>query len=222
MKKALLFALVLATGCEPYVEPESQPPIQKLERSNVLCFVVDCSGSFTSQLTGNDAPAFRFFVSSIDRYFKDRDMRPGDRVIISQLSGDASRCLLYEGSPTDIMRRFDADSLRKFLMDNAHPGGSHVYSTLDTTIQYTASVANGCDTCFLVLSDFEGNAPTEQQDREKLIQTLRRLPRESTAIGCYWISPYMLSQVTQLMNEAGVNAVLETSIVGDPALPTFN
>jgi hypothetical protein len=226
MKKlSLLLVLSLSvTGCEQYVEVETSP-IGVVEREYVLAFVLDTSGSFYPRMFGGNEVAYKFFLRASDQFFMNR-IGEGklDRILISQLSAD-NRTLLWEGPPLSLRRKFGSSAtLQRFIEEKSNPGGSRAYAALADTLDYLyelPGVKEGkTQVCVLVLSDFLDNSPTQQEDQQRMTESLERFAKTKNCIGMYWVDQLCVNDCRRWLAEAGIkDSVVEGDIVDDPTLP---
>jgi hypothetical protein len=192
----------------------------------VLAFVVDTSGSFLPMLFGGDQKGYRFFLKTSELFFRNR-MGPRDRILISQLSAD-SRTLLWEGLPRSLRRDFaTSDTLRQFIEQRSNPAGSRVYASVADTLDYLYGLPGVSDgrtqICVIVLTDFLDNSPTQQQDRQRMVESLKRFGQTNASVGFYWVDQYCLQDCRQCLADSGLrNYAVETDVVRDPTLPFAN
>ena len=218
-----LVALTIV-GCEAAQETE-QPAIQPHNRKDILAILFDTSGSFYSLMFGSDARAYRFCASSADRFFRDK-LGDESSIVLSQLSAN-DRPLLWEGSPMELRQKFpDPEAMRRFVQGSSDPNGSRLYGGLADTLTYINNLP-GVSTgetrvCVLVVSDMEDNAPTQEEDRKRLVEAIRRFGKAKSCMGFYYVSPQELSHCRDIVQEAGSMAIVECGIVETPQLPTFD
>jgi hypothetical protein len=215
---SLLFGLA---GCEEYVEIDT-PAIGAVERDYILAFVLDISGSFTPRMFDGNGLGYKFFLRASDQYFRNR-MGDHDRILISQLSAE-KRTLLWEGAPLSLRRRFgDSAALRRFIEERSDPAGSRVYAALADTLDYIyelPGVSEGeTEVCVLVLSDMYDTSETQQEDRQRMVNSLKRFSETNSCIGLYWVHQYCLNDCRQFLQDSGITYVIESEIVDDPSLP---
>jgi hypothetical protein len=171
---------------------------------------------------GNEV-GYKFFLRASDQYFRNR-MGEHDRILISQLSAD-SRTLLWEGAPLTLRRRFgNSASLQRFIEEKSNPAGSRVYAALSDTLDYIyelPGVRDGSsEVCVIVLSDMVDNSPTQEEDRQRMIESLTRFSTTDGHIGLYWVDQLCLRDCRRVLAEAGLkDYVVEGDIVDDPKLP---
>ena len=218
-----LLALTVA-GCDAAPDTE-QPAIQPHNRKEILAILFDTSGSFYSLMFGNDARAYRFCAASADRFFRDK-LGDESSIVLAQLSAN-DRPLLWEGSPVELRQKFpDPEAMRRFVQGLSDPNGSRLYGGLADTLGYIndlPGVSTGeTRVCVLVVSDMEDNAPTQEEDRKRLVESLRRFGKAKSCMGFYYVSPQELSRCRQIVQEAGTMAIVESGIVETPKLPTFD
>lgn len=214
--------LICLSGCEKYVEVDSSP-IQPVERDCILAFVLDTSGSFTPMMFDGDKRGYKFFLRASDQYFRNR-MGDHDRILISQLSAE-QRTMLWEGNPMSLRREFgSSDALQDFIARKSDPSGSRAYAALADTLDYIVDlpgVREGeTEVCVLVLSDMMDNSPSQEEDRQRMLESMRRLGEVNGSLGMYWVDQWCLSECRQCLRDSGIqNHVIEGSFVSDPKLP---
>ena len=76
--------------------------------------------------------------------------------------------------------------------------------------------------CVLVLSDMVDNSSTQEEDRQRMVESLRRFAQANGSIGFYWVDQTCLSDCRQCLVDAGISeCIVECGIVDEPQLPSF-
>jgi len=223
----ILTALMLClTGCETYVESDKPAEILKTpKRDYVLAVAVDTSGSFADEMFGKSGRGYRFTLQAVDRLFRDR---PGkdDRVLLAQLSANP-RAPLWEGTPRSLRKSFgSSEKLKTFIQERSDPAGSRLYAGIAQTLNYIHSLPGVKEgetkVCVLILSDMMDNSPTQAEDKEQMIEALRRLKNAKGQVGLYFVDIGCLESTRQCFTDAGLDSrFIESGIVQDPPLPSF-
>ena len=219
-------ALTLPGCAEPYVEPDGPVnPFQTTERDYVLAIAMDTSASFLGEMFGATGRAYRFTMSAIDRFFRDR-MEENDHVLLAQLSS-SSDALLWEGTPRSMSRRFgSSDALKDFVLEHSDGGGSYLYAGIAQALSYLHNCPGVSDgktpICVLVLSDMADNSPTRADDKARMTQALGMFKDVPGGIGFYFVNPGLLDEVRNCLIDAGLDPrFIESGILDDPPLPSF-
>ena len=224
--KHLVALIVLLAGCEPYIEPQENvkvEPLQVPKRDCMLAICMDVSGSFIDEMFGRDGRGYRFTQMAIDRLFRDR-MDADDHVLLTQLS--TGQPLLWEGTPRDLKRRFkNAEGLKDFVLQRGG-GTSNLYAGVADTLTYIHALPGVKDgetrVCVLVLSDMADNSPSQESDKARMIDALRKMKDVKAGVGFYFVDAGELDRTRQCMIDGGIDPrFIECGIVENPPLPTF-
>ena len=225
-RDAIVGLIVLGIGgCfDPDTEKE-EPAIRPHKREYLLAILFDTSGSFYAQMFGSDARAYRFCAATADRFFRDR-LGNESSIVLTQLSANDAP-LLWEGSPLELRRKFpDPEAMRRFVQSRSNPCGSRLYGGLADTLTYINDLPGVSDgetkVCVLVVSDMEDNAPTQAEDRKRLVEALKQFRKAKSCLGFYYVSPRETSRCREILHEAETPAIVESGIVETPQLPTFD
>lgn len=218
-----LTLLVVPVGCEKRRDPDKHTTFSTPENEYVAVIVMDLSGSF-SQLMAEDGKAYQFAAHVVDEYFQNRDALD-DKLILAQISG-TKRSLLWEGTPRQLRKDFPtAEAFRDFVMKKADGSGSLVHEGLANVVDYVAAnpqFAKGRSAAtLLVLSDMwdNGNDPDAEQ---RLMESLAEYGKLNGAVGIYFCHQLKVAYWRQRLADCGVtNSIVESEIVGEPQLPSF-
>jgi len=217
----LLVTMIGSTGCEVR-DPTTESPFQQDACDYVLLLALDCSKSFC-EFAAQDGKAYDFALRAIDKYAADR-MGGNDQIIITQLSG--SQPLLWQGTPHQLRRDFpNRDAFRDYVLSHADQSSSRVNDGVAESLNYvlrTFSVAQGkAKTVALILSDLVDNFPEQEASEKRLIDALTRYARRG-AIAFYFCDQAKLDDIQAKTEKAGMKwCIIESQILGDPPLPSF-
>ena len=220
-----LCLLLLATlpGCEKRREVNGNSTFSTPENQYVAVIVMDLSGSF-SQLMAEDGKAYQFAAHVVDEYFRNRDALD-DKIILAQISG-THRSLLWDGTPRQLRKDFPtAESFRDFVLKKADNGGSLVHEGLANVIDYVAAdpqFAKGRSAAtLLVLSDMQDTGHNPDAQRH-LMESLAAYGKLNGAVGIYFCDQLEVANWQQRLADCGIrNSIVESEIVGEPQLPSF-
>jgi hypothetical protein len=218
-----LVSLAAVCGCEPRREQHVSPLAQD-EIENVVVILLDMSGSYAAR-SGADGEAYGFALQVVDRYFRN-SIGSNDRLVLAQISG-TEKSLLWEGTPIQLRQKFStADEFHRFLQAKSSPHGSRVHSGAADALDYVLAfpgVANDTTrSAVFVLSDMLDNFPDSEQSKQRLLRSLAAYSQSGGAVGLYWVDSSLLAEWRANLRNAGIkNFVVESEIVADPALPTF-
>lgn len=221
----LLFGLI-NPGCVPSPDLGKTTPFESQELEACLSIIIDTSGSFQDLW---DDRAYDLFMNLSDRYFND-SMGSENRLIISQLSGN-TQALLFEGSPTDLRRRFRSpQELSQFLKDNSDPSSSQVYEATRRTLDYASSmpgVTSETRLLTVILSDMIDSHSSQIWDSSPspLQDSLKRYQSLGGGLALYFVAESERARWNNLLQEAGFTSghyVIESDLSASPQLPRFN
>ncbi|MCG6157619.1 hypothetical protein [Rubinisphaera margarita] len=223
-----LLAFLLLSGCVKSPDVGETAPFESQELDACLSIVIDMSGSFSEIWEDR---AYDLFLNLSDRYFND-SMGTENRLIISQLSGN-EQAVLFEGTPTDLRRRFRSpQELSQFLKGSSDPGASHVYEATRRTLDYVGSVTGvTSDTRLLtvILSDMIDTQSASQiwdpTVPSPLSDSLRRYQAKGGGLALYFVAESERERWNELLRETGFQPghyVIESSLAANPQLPRFD
>jgi hypothetical protein len=215
-------------GGTPGSTPENEVPVEPIKlpkHDYMVAIAVDTTGSFMDEMFGSSGRAYQFTQAVIQRLASDR---PGcdDHIMLAQLSAK-KRSPLWQGSPRDLRRRFkSSDNLKDFILKQSNPGSSPLYAGINQVLKYLLTqpgVSEGeTPVCVLVLSDMDDNSPTQSEDREELIETLKRFKNVKGKIGFYFVDADNLEKTRECLTDAGMDPRhIQSRIVDQPTLPSF-
>lgn len=218
-RRVFLCLAVVLSGCEVHEENHTNA-IQQHKRNRVLALVLDTSGSFQSLLFGADGRAYQFCMEVA----KDFQEEIGDdgTILLVQLS-ENDNPLLWEGKPQELGQQFSShDEFGRYIRSKSSPNGSRLYGGLADTLEYLGGIS-GPDTSLtvLVLTDLIDNAPTQREDRKRLVEELRHFKHPKHCIGFYFLGTRELAQCKKLLSEAELDGATEAQIVKMPRRPVF-
>ena len=219
----ILLCLLTFAGCGERRESKEANLFPHSDAQYVVVIVMDLSGSF-SHAMANEGKAHKFSVQVIDRYFRRRDAL-NDRIVLAQISG-TEQSLMWEGTPLKLRKDFpSAESFRDFLLEKADGGGSLVDQGVANAIDYVSSherfTSGNTKSVTLILSDMEdtGGDPGSEQ---KLNQSLAAYGRQNGSVGIYFCGQLGVARWKDRLAQSGIrNYVVESEIVGEPNLPSF-
>lgn len=221
---AVLATAVLLPGCEKR-RNDSASPLVAEDIDYVLIMVFDLSGSFTD-LMAHRGKAYAFALRVMDRYFRDR-LGENDRIIIGQISA-TDKALIYDGSPVRLRREFpSAEAFRDHLLAHADPNGSRVHAATAAALDYALVTYPGITagktrSALFVLSDMEDTTATAKHSEQALLRSLRQYGRANGIVGLYYVEEPRLAPWRSRLRDAQVRSfVVESRIVGEPTLPSF-
>jgi hypothetical protein len=206
--------------CEAPVEP-----LKLAKRDYILAVAADTSGSFVEEMFGSSGRAYQFTLRAIERLFRDR-AGTNDRVLLAQLSAN-TRALLWEGTPRSLKKRFgSSEKLKDYILQRSCPNGSCLYAGIAQVLNYILSLPGvkegDTKVCILVLSDMDDNSPTQTEDKERMIEALKKFKDIKGKIGFYFIDIQCLETTRQCLIDAGLDPrYVESGIVEEPTLPSF-
>lgn len=215
--------LAILSGCEKRREVKGNTTFSTRENQYVAVIVMDLSGSF-SQLMAEDGKAYRFAAHVVDEYFRNRDALD-DKLILAQISG-TQRSLLWEGTPQQLRKNFPtAEAFRDFVLRKADNRGSLVHEGLANVVDYVAAdpqFAKGRSAAtLLVLSDMQ-DTDNNPDSRRRLMESLSEFGKLDGAVGIYFCDQLEIANWKQRLADCGIqNSVVESEIVGQPQLPSF-
>lgn len=221
---ALLLMLAILAACERRQMVDEPPAIQQVEYEALMVGMLDMSGSYLDTIRHK---AFPFFSLAADRFFRERLGADRDKIVISQLSGNA-RSLLWDGSPRALRNQFgSAGAFQRFLDEKSSPAGSRIHDGISDALEYILDypgVKEGKTRVSLfVFSDMDENFPEPEKSRARLLQLLAEYSRVKGCIGMYWVDQRFVPVWRRHLRDAGVkHFVVESEIVADPSLPVFD
>ena len=132
---SILLVMLSTLGCiKKRVDTSGFQPFEDKSYDNVLCLVIDLSGSFVDDWQ-NDSKAHQMFVSVMDDFFND-SMGEESRIVVSQISAQVPY-VIFDGTPKDFVQQFpNPEELNRFLIENSNPDRSEVYLSIDKTLSY--------------------------------------------------------------------------------------
>jgi len=216
----LLAAALLLAGCkrqhhEVGLKLPDQAPGQ------MIGVIDDTSGSFRKHQT----KVYAFLLRLLDAYGKNSS--PGDRLVISQLSG-GGRSILWEGHPRLLRRDFpSAAAFEQFIVTapGSDPDYSRVYQSFCEMTDYILAcpgIESGKSKgAVFLLSDCIENAADSDQWKARLERSLAKFGEKKGIIGIYWCDPDVRADMRRLLNGAGIKNIVETDVLTRPELPMW-
>jgi hypothetical protein len=225
--KFLIAVVVVAAGLGWLIVDASRPaPEENMlsdgrEYDRVVVVGIDLSGSFLP-LMADQAKAWGFLLQVLDRYLRGNG---NEKLILVQLSGNRA-ALLWDGTPAQLRKDFpDQEAFRKHLIAKADPNASRLHDGITEALEYLTTVSGltpktRCG--LLVLSDMDDNLSSPGSE-QRLVQALAAFGKRGGAVGMYFVHQQLVNRWRANLKAAGVrHAVVESSIVAAPTLPTFD
>ncbi|QDV81382.1 hypothetical protein [Planctomycetes bacterium TBK1r] len=232
LRNAGIAAVAIAVGISGCVKTESieqPPPFEHRELDACLAYVVDQSGSF-NQIWENGG--YDLFLRISDQFFVD-SMGGETKLVIAQLSGkSAVNVVLFEGRPTDLRNRFQSpEDLARFLKEKSDPSGSQVFEATRRVTDYVMAMPDVTEQTKLMTVFFSDMVDTEHDAGERsavghrMLSSLTKYRELGGALAMYYVSPQETPRWRRICAEAGFERgrfVIESTLVENPVLPTFN
>ena len=225
--KMALAALVAAAGLGWLILDASRPAAEEnpladgREYERVVVVGIDLSGSFL-HLMADKGKAWEFLLKVIDRYLRGSG---SEKLILVQLSGN-TKALLWDGTPAQLRKDFpDQGAFRKHLLSKADPNGSRLHDGITEALEYLSTlpgITAKTKCALLVLSDMDDNASAPGSE-QRLVQSLASFGKRGGAVGLYFVDHPLINRWRANLKAAGIkHAVVESSIVASPTLPSFD
>ena len=231
--RPLFLALALLAASAGCSAPEPPAPFRQDEPENLLCVVIDLSGSYADKMT-QDGRAYRFLTALCDRFFT--DLAGGhNRVVVSQISG-RSEAVLWDGRPERLRQQFpDPAAFRAYLLARADPSRSLVYHSLNETLEHVLLSYPGIEaqsgsegirtrSALVALTDMEDNGPDATENLRRLLGNLRRYAKAGGSVGIYFAGRAEPPQWQRHLRECGFppgRSTVVSDIIQDSPVPTF-
>lgn len=219
----------LAIGCFKPQNAKHFTPFETEELDACLAITIDLSGSFSRDWQA-DGKAYRLFSNLINQFFSD-GTGTDSRLIIGQIS-DSGDMLLFDGSATEFMRKFDSpETFNQFLASNSDPAGSKVYESFSQVLRYVNSIPEvGASTRMMLvsLSDLLDNDAnfSDWDDVSNALETpLSEFASRGGGIAMYFVDRNEKPKWRTLLQSSGFKPgtfAIETGLVESPQLPSFD
>lgn len=238
MQRLTLFVFVTLqlVGCSPRrditgdprraVKPTGNAVLGEREEENIVLLAVDASPSFQKRIADGGS---QFAMRVVEKFFRDR-AGSQDKLVIARLSGDGERALAWEGTALQLrMQHPTPSSFRDFLMGKADSKEAQIHKGLRHAVQYILSdprIANGrAKVAVIVLSSMIDHTEADLDNREAgyLRHELNQIGWRGGAVGFYGVDQSRLLYWRRELADLGVkNFRVESEIVGDPPIPSFD
>jgi hypothetical protein len=119
-----------------------------------------------------------------------------------------------------------ASAFMHFLHGKSNPAGSRIHDGIADALEYILDypgVKEGKTRVSLfVFSDMDDNFPEPEKSKARVLTLLKEFGRVKGCIGLYWVDQMHVPGWRRDLRDAGIkHFVVESEIVADPALPTF-
>lgn len=212
--------LALMSGCTRVDLSGQSDPFHETDRETKIVILLDLSGSF-QQMMVVDGKAYQFCLRVADKYFRSR-IGTQDEIVIAQISG-TDRALLWQGTPAQLRRDFPGPTeFQQFLQHKAGPGGSLVYDSIASTVEYLISepeIDTGtARSAVFVLSDMLENGPDPETSKNRMMNAFATYGKHHGCVGLYFVDQGLVTYWRDEMKSSGVVHAVAAD-VGNPSLP---
>lgn len=221
---ATLLACLLAAGCEKRQVRETRT-FAAPAGGSLLTIAIDQSGS-CAPLMADGGQGFAFLLRLVDSYFR-AGIGSNDRLLLVQLSGNASQPLLWEGSPLALRRQFPSPhDLAAYLATHSDPSGSQIYSGVTRALRYAQSrhqAGSGQGkNAVVVLSDLV-DSTADKREARRMLEAVADFSRSGGASAFYYVNQQVSEYLIEHLKEMGVEDYrVESEIVSQPPLPDWD
>ena len=227
---SILLVMLSTLGCiKKRVDTSGFQPFEDKSYDNVLCLVIDLSGSFVDDWQ-NDSKAHQMFVSVMDDFFND-SMGEESRIVVSQISAQVPY-VIFDGTPKDFVQQFpNPEELNRFLIENSNPDRSEVYLSIDKTLSYINQIDGiGPDTrtLTLVFSDLMDSGLSIKPGselRQKITDQLSLYAEARGTIAFYFVDEHEKPLWSELLQNNGFDrttSYIAGQLDRSPQLPSFD
>ena len=224
-----LASAALVVGCESRRERTPQPRATSAvpaDKSQYIVMIVpDLSGSFAHHMA-DDGRAWEFGLLALDKYFRTRLGNRHDRIIVGQVSASSEEPLIWEGTPEQFRRDFDAKKFREFLLAHSNPHGSMIHDGIVNAMAYMMRIANvrsgKAKSAVLILSDFLDNGPDPEKSEQRLFDQFVAYDKLGGVGGVWYCHQTRYQKWRKKLDDAGLeDFIIECDFKGHPTLPDF-
>jgi hypothetical protein len=219
---------LIAAGC---VESQPRDRTQMFKSDSLdACLVVsvDLSGSFANEFADR---AYPLLIDLMDRFFT-ASMGDDCKIVLSQMSEEIDRVVLFDGTPAELRRRFaNPDELSKFLLENSKPNRSPIFEATGKTLGYINAIPNvDAETRLLtvLISDMK-DSETDRAQRSatghRMLTQLQTYQETGGALALYFVDLSETWRWQEIITRAGFKEgqfLIANDLVESAPLPEFD